>query len=244
MRSGYVGYRGPSLLDGSPVTVVLTQNTTNRKTGADMAQTWILRSDLHPVVAVRSGADAAICGDCRHRGSTTSRSCYVTVQHGPAAIYRALLAGRYVEAPSWVGLEPATPSVRLGAYGDPAAVPYDVWARLLPLYQLWTGYTHQWRACDQRLRSMCMASVDSREELVAARMRGWRTFRVRTAHEPLLSGEITCPASAEAGHRTTCAECGLCRGVSFGAPAVNIAIQSHGGAAARFYRDRHQLGLF
>lgn len=35
--------------------------------------------------------------------------------------------------------------VRLGAYGDPAAVPTRVWAELLRYVKQWTGYTHQWK---------------------------------------------------------------------------------------------------
>ena len=64
--NGVVLYRGPSRLDGAPIVVVATglqRPSENEKTGP-MVQTWILRSDEHPVSAVHSGADASICGDC------------------------------------------------------------------------------------------------------------------------------------------------------------------------------------
>jgi hypothetical protein len=79
-----------------------------------------------------------------------------------------------------------------------------------------------------------MASVDSLEDLEEARRARWRTFRVDdgTGIQP---GEIVCPASIEAGKKTTCAECGLCNGVSAKdarTPRKSILIQPHGGAIA------------
>ena len=68
--NGAILYEGPSALDGAPIVVIVTglaRKSTNAKTGA-LLQTWILRSDMHPIDAVRSGADSSICGDCRHRG--------------------------------------------------------------------------------------------------------------------------------------------------------------------------------
>ena len=60
--TGYVIYRGPSLLDGAPIVAIATMQTSNRKTG-NMVQTWILREDVSPVEASKAGADASVCGD-------------------------------------------------------------------------------------------------------------------------------------------------------------------------------------
>ena len=88
--------------------------------------------------------------------------------------------------------------VRIGSYGDPAAVPTRVWAELLRHVTHWTGYTHMWRPkwcgdcaegrtvsdcrnCwkpDLELRRYCMASVDTPEEREEAQALGWRTFFV------------------------------------------------------------------
>ena len=57
--SGVILYQGPSLLDGAPIVVILTFSTDNAKTG-DMLQTWILRADMPPTVAIQSGDVLAV----------------------------------------------------------------------------------------------------------------------------------------------------------------------------------------
>ena len=236
-QGGFVLWKGPSAFDGAPVVAIVTLGATNRKTG-DMDQTWILREDVHPLQAVRTGADASICGDCQHRGVESGhRSCYVTVQHGPAAIWRAYHAGRYAPE-DLLHRRIAGHVLRFGAYGDPMAVPINVWLPLLPYLKSWTGYTEFWRQGDRRWAHFLMASVQSLDEMVEAQLLGWRTFRVRTG--PLALGEVVCPASAEAGHKLTCLQCTLCQGQS--RHARSIAIRPHGAGAVNFYRNP-QAGL-
>jgi hypothetical protein len=231
MASGAVIYDGPSEIDGARiVAIALTDVATNRKTG-NMVQTYILRPDLDPVSAVHQGLDGSICGTCPHRGDGTgkARSCYITLIHGPSVVYRTFRAGGYSDLgssplPVLASLGQGR-QVRLGTYGDPAAVPTRVWAALISQAAGWTGYTHMWRTRSQ-LAASVMASVDSPAEYATANANGWRTFRVRTADQPLLPGEIACPASAEAGKRAQCATCGLCKGTA--RPAKNIAIIAHG----------------
>ena len=230
--AGHVFYEGTSRIDGtSPVVLIVTLGSRNTKTG-DMDQAWILRRDVHPLVAARNGQDVAICGDCRHR-ELNARSCYVNVQFAPAAIYRAYKAGAY-ERGRVADLRGRF--VRLGAYGDPAAIPLDVWEPMLDKLAGWTGYTHQWRTCSRAFKRFLMASVDTEAEFVEARSEGWRTFRVRQTPS-LLDGEIVCPASREAGHRTTCERCRLCSGTAHGnGAAKSIAIYAHGQMASAFFR--------
>jgi hypothetical protein len=57
MSNGIVIYRGPSILDGSPIVVIATglgSGSSNRKTGA-LVQTWILRDDVSPIERSRAG---------------------------------------------------------------------------------------------------------------------------------------------------------------------------------------------
>lgn len=222
-------YRGPSMLTGDPIVAVVTGlriASANPKTGA-MLQTYIIRSDMPPNEAVESGGDAAVCGNCplRSEDGRYGRACYVTWWFAPMNVYRAL---RHTPdmAPAAAAPLLAGRHVRVGSYGDPAAVPFEVWDRALARIAGWTAYTHQWRLCDQRLRDLLMASVETEAGAVDAQALGWRTFRVRRSTEKLLANEVVCPASAEAGHRSTCEQCELCRGAS--RKAKSVAIMAHG----------------
>lgn len=236
---GAIFYRGPSLLTGDPIVGVVTGlegGSHNPKTGP-MVQAWILRQDLAPNEAVRENLDDAICGTCALRGcGGVDRRCYVTPWLGPHNVWKRVVAGAYLEA-SWLDLHALLEArhLRLGAYGDPGAIPFEVWRALLVKTAGWVGYTHAWRTCDPRLKAIVMASVDTEHEFLLAHLAGWRTFRVRLADDPLVAVtlarrrvplEFICPASDEAQHRTTCQACQLCRGTS--SPARSVAIVAHG----------------
>ena len=217
--TGFVLWRGPSVLDGAPIVVIATLNSRNRKTGK-MIQTWIMREDVEPHTAQQTGQDESVCGNCPQRPSAGG-ACYVATAQAPLAVWRAYHDGKYPylsdegdisELAGAVGA-----SVRAGSYGDPAAVPMHVWEHL----GVRTGYTHQWRSYPG-LRGLVMASVDSVDEAAEAVAAGWRYFRVRPAGAPLLAGEIDCPS--ERGVK--CIDCGLCSGTRLGAKSVSI--EEHG----------------
>lgn len=231
---GLVAYHGPSRLDGAPVVLIVTFASLNTKTGA-MAQAWVLRADVSPQEAIRDGLDRSVCGDCVHRsGSAIGRSCYVITWLGPLNVYKSFRANQYPTlAPHLAAPYLAGEQLRMAAYGDPAAVPFEVWRSLLTHVAGWTGYTHDWRHCDQRFRTILMASVESEAEVEYAQSIGWRTFRTRLATERVRPDEIVCPASNEAGHRTTCEACNLCTGTARGT-ARSIVIQAHGQRTAIF----------
>jgi hypothetical protein len=223
-------YQGPSLLDGKPIAAVLTRGSKNPKTGP-MLQTWIIRADIPPHAAATTGKDTSICGDCRHR-PTADGTCYVNTWQAPAAIYRKFNAGLYPASPrSRLHLLADSRHVRLGAYGDPAAVPIGIWRDLTKSAAGHSGYTHQWRTTPA-LRPYVMASTDTPQETAEAQALGWRTFRVRAPEAPLQPGELACPASDEAGKKTQCIRCGLCAGARLRAPSLAIIV--HGNTASRF----------
>lgn len=238
MANGVIIWEGASVIDGAPIRVIATglkSASVNAKTG-DLIQTWILRSDITPQEAVDSGADESICGACPHRGEivngkNVNRSCYVTIFQAPRNIHKTAESGKYAR----VTLEHARAlfagrNVRLGAYGDPAAVPFEVWESVLADAARGTGYTHQWQACDSRFARYCMASADSVQEAEQARAMGYRTFRVGTAAERIVKGtEFLCPASKEAGVKTNCAACLACGGTSSPNKA-SVFIPAHGAA--------------
>lgn len=225
--NGAIIWEGKSAIDGAPIMVIATGTKTgksrNGKTG-DLVQTWILRADIDPVTATKTGDDSSICGACPHRGETAvidgeavnlNRACYVTVFQAPLNVWKTAKRGVY---PRMKGENArallAGRNVRLGAYGDPAAVPFYVWESILADSARGTGYTHQWRECDARFARYCMASADSAQEAQEAQAMGYRTFRVGTAAEKMARGEFLCPASKEAGAKTNCAACLACGGKS------------------------------
>lgn len=223
-------YHGPSALDGSPVVAIATgleRKSKNAKTGA-MIQVWILAADVSPISAIMTGADVGICGDCPHRGPLGKRSCYVNVGKAPSNVWKKWQKGGYEQCQNLKTFGRGR-TIRIGAYGDPAAVPNKIWKTLVSCASGWTGYTHQWRS-QTALRSILMASVDTKTEQLTAIARGWRTFRVSpTLVSASTPKEISCPASEEAGKRTTCLSCQLCNG-SRGAsdPRKSITILAHG----------------
>lgn len=233
--NGAILYSGPSLLDGTPIVVIATglqASTANAKTG-NMIQTWILRQDVDPFAALKTGEDTAVCGDCRHRSvaSGGSGACYVRVYQAPLSVWRGWKRGIYRDATTGDHGIGAGRRVRLGSYGDPAAVPVEVWQRLLAGSTGHTGYTHQWKTAED-LKPYAMASVDTPAEAAEATAQGWKYFRV-TRESARLLGEARCPASAESGHKRTCETCPLqCAGTS-GARS-SIVIMAHGALARRF----------
>jgi hypothetical protein len=190
--TGVILYDGPSMLDGSPIVVIATglrRTSANPKTG-DMVQTWILPRDVNPFAAIHSGQDASVCGNCplrgfleqspgKHATVNRRRACYVNVHQAPLAVWRAFVRGRYTrfDARRHLSLFRGR-MLRIGAYGDPCAAPYDVWSQLVRVAAGHTGYSHAWR--DRRFwrfRRFVMASVETLEQSRKAWSRGWRTFR-------------------------------------------------------------------
>lgn len=227
---GFIAYEGPSAIDGAPIVVVITgiKASSNRKTGS-MVQSFILRQDLHPVEAIRTGADQSICGDCRHRPilarETGEPPCYVETGKAPAAVWRAYQRGRYIKAaPHVIARFIAGRVLRIGTYGDPAAAPLRVWKALVVYAASWTGYTHQWQQLGREWQLLLMASADTPAERARAKLAGWRTFRVSIGLDRQ-AGEISCPASKEAGARVQCIDCRLCRGAQIA--ARDIVISDH-----------------
>ena len=227
-------YEGPSKIDKEPIVCIMTTGSKNIKTG-DMAQTWILRSDISPVEAIKSGEDKSICGSCPQRGTSdgehvSGRGCYVQVYQAPLSVWNAYKRGKYKKYDDEECRKIlAGKTLRIGAYGDPCSISVHIWERLIRYAKSHTSYTHRWansKVLRSRFRKFSMASCDSELEAIKAKANGWRYFRVRKPDDPILDNEITCPASKEAGHKTTCNQCRLCGGAD--KKAKNITIMAHG----------------
>lgn len=236
-------YSGPSKIDGSPIIAVYLQGSSNSKTGKAMSQVYILQADIDPITANHTGVDYGVCGDCQHRGVAApdkvsglaqGRSCYVNLGQGPNQIYKAFKQGKYkpatLEDLSSIG---AGQIIRLGAYGDPLAVPSHIIRALLSKSRGHTSYTHASGLLPDSTMSHSMVSADTPEQALEAHSKGLRTFRViplkqwqDKGNKALLKNEILCPASKEAGARVTCSSCLLCSGQH--TKAKSIAIPAHG----------------
>jgi len=230
MKSGII-YKGPSLLDGKPIVAIATWSNRNTKTGA-VVQTYILRSDINPLEASKTGEDFSICGDCTMRGEVNDdpkrkqakgRRCYVNLGQGVLIVYKSFLRGVYAMANTKAGRNTLGRArfVRVGTYGDPAAVPAFIWEQLLAEADTFTAYSHQsgWRP------DIAMQSADNKAEALDHWKAGRRTFRVIADLGELdKANEALCPASKEAGRRVQCTACKLCKGSSL---AKSIAIVEH-----------------
>lgn len=239
-------WEGKSRFDGKPIVCIATQNSKNIKTG-DMVQTWILRSDINPILASQTGEDSSTCGQCVHRGkadgvNAKGRSCYVNLPFGgPNAIYRAYKEGRYEKLKdlSWF----AGKFVRFGSYGEMVNVPFDIVAKIAKYSSGWTGYSHAWRQkFAQPYKRFLMASIDNDSEITLAKLKGWRYFRVRL-DGGALAGEMQCPASKEQGYRLTCLDCRACNGAKDNPSRVSVTIMAHGSPPALSNARRNLVTL-
>lgn len=238
MADGKILWEGASQIDGAPIVCIATgfkTKTRNKKISNSerkgMIQTWIMRSDIPPHEAVRSGADQSVCGNCIHRRGNGG-GCYVLTYQAPRAVWKAYKNDRYSHA-----LKPCAVDrdLRLGAYGNPSSIPPSVWSMHTEGTRVITGYDHMWRDLDPSTWArFVMASVETPEDAIRAHALGWRTFRVKLPEESLLPFERGCPASEEMGKILDCQTCAQCDGTRRGSRRPSRAIDVHGSLEKRY----------
>ena len=231
---GAVLYEGPSRIDKEPIIVIMTYTSSNEKTG-DIPQVWLLPRDIHPHQARVEGHDTRVCGGCIFAGN---RGCYLN-WFELKSIQDSYARGNYSDwdHAAWWMRRNAPSVIRIGAYGDPAAAPLEVWERLAalpsgkpgPSGQAPTatliGYTQLWRSPLARgLERFCMASTKSPTEYADAKRRGWRSFRVALPEDAVCAqAQVRCPATDS--DEDTCKGCKLCAG---GASGPDVMEPIHG----------------
>lgn len=227
--TGCILYEGASLLTGDPIVAIATWSSKNSKTGA-MIQTWIMPQNSAPRDAIVTGEDESVCGNCPLRPlKAKGVKCY-NVKHptwlGPNVVWKTYKEGKYPKLDSKLKTNFRALAVRVGSWGDPAAVPREVWDSILKPSRVHTGYTHQWRKFSA-FKDILMASVDSLEEAKQASKAGWRYFRVAYSDREdfRAKGEARCPASKEAGRLLTCEQCQMCNGN--GHKGKGIVVRAH-----------------
>lgn len=222
MVDSLVVYEGPSRIDESEIVAVVTgfRHCRNPKTGK-MLQLWILPRHVDPVTARREGLDTGMCGHC-----PLKEGCYVLWHQAPLAVWKSYRTDHlpHVDADKhWLAFRGR--HIRLGAAGDPAALPFGLIVRLCRLTPGHTGYTHQWRVNrHRRLRPYVMASVESYADAQTAQRQGWRTFRAMRPNDTPHGRELRCPSV-----RVQCLNCGLCNGAG---SRKSICLPAHGRSKA------------
>jgi hypothetical protein len=111
--------------------------------------------------------------------------------------------------------------IRFGTYGEPTLIPLDLVASMVDVSKSHTGYTHQW-AKNLDFAKYFMASTHNEAQAEIAQKMGFRSF---IASSKPIKTAVTCPASKEAGFKSTCEKCGLCSGARKG--TKNIVILEH-----------------
>lgn len=225
--SGAVLYEGPSRINGEPIAAVMVYGSDNKKTG-DIPQVWLFQPGVHPYQARVDGSDVAVCGGCI---LAKNRGCYVqwtTLK----PVTESYGKGNYgdIDHARWWFRRNSPNAVRIGAYGDPVAVPLEVWERLaeLPPRPTIIGYTQMWRSpLAKGYQKFCMASTKSPQEYADAKRLGWRSYRVALPQDTTLAqGQQWCPEVLS--DEDTCKGCRMCSG---GVDGPDIMVELHGAGA-------------
>ena len=229
--TGYVIWQNSRIV---AIATGFAEKSANEKTG-NMIQLWILVKSHGPIESNRLGKDRQNCGACPLKGrfniesgKIENRVCYVNLGQAPENIYKSWRRGIYPEM-STVEIFRGK-SVRLGAYGDPAFIPFPLVKSICEIASSWTGYSHQWRTpVFAAFKRYLMASVENENDAFKAHQAGWRTFRIVNTSAERLATETLC---ANERNGMQCNECGECAGTSKNKKSVMIT--AHGVGKANF----------
>lgn len=238
MAKKFVLYKGPSMIDRGRNIAAILRTAGNSKTGKKEAWgLWIVPLDIGVSLFnkdIPKEAHRSVCGACPLGGEYTvgygKRLCYVNAQ-GVNALSRSYFKGNnngfWFEAKNELKRNPPN-IVRVGSWGDGSALPTRILKKLFKFLKKngvgHTAYTHQWRTDDRKvIKENFMASVHNQDEREQANRLGFRTFGVG-----IFEGATLCPASEEAGKRSTCARCKLCDGGTVNDSRRDIYIPPHG----------------
>jgi hypothetical protein len=170
------------------------------------------------------------------------RACYVIVSQAPTIIYKAYKRGLYRHVtPDEAAQYVHGRALRIGAYGDSAALPPGIVEPLADAADTVTNYTHS--GCydmsrAEQLAQFTMLSADNLKQAERYWQTGARTFRVSSNWtlvdgvrrvNDIAKGESQCPKTIS--KKVSCIDCGLCDGLRRGIKN-SIVAPSHGNGAA------------
>jgi len=214
---------GMILHESNNIVIIITFKSGNKKTG-DMAQIWIMRSDINPVEAIKQNIDDIICFECIHR---LNRTCYINPGQAPLKVYEAYKKGLYEPLNlERLSHELRYKTVRFGAYGEPVLIPIDIVKHIIKSSMSYTGYTQQWNNPKyKQYRDIFMASIESNKQLKQTKKLGIRSYRVTNNQNDIKSNEIICPNVTKG---ITCNLCTLCDNQGKHKNAKSIVVPVHG----------------
>lgn len=258
--NGLVIYKGLSEIDNETpiVTIAHISPGYNDKIGQMTQIYYLVDTKESPVTVASSGQDFGICGNCKHRPVNLG-SCYVTLFQGVRALAKAYNENSYFDLTGDFDIVLELLSlinfpIRFGAYGDPAAMPYDLQYQMAVAVDFrLTGYTHQWDDFGTKFaafKTFLHASVDTDQETKRAQEAGWNYYKISTCdgaytgrtsdyaktkeilHVIKSPQETICPNTASSGV-VNCASCLKCSG-AHGSPIINAI---HGARTKKFQAE-------
>jgi len=225
-------------IENDVITCLSCKNSANTKLGkSKLIATYHFSIDQ--ILSIDLKQDAKNCLDCPFSYSSGDGKCYThkgTQYFGLIAMMKrlrkVLLKGeilpfdqtsfeKFVNRTQSKRVKRKPTFLRMGAYGEPIFLPLSVIKTLTAVVNNnYTGYTQQWGKKYEDYKTYLMASCHNSFEYNIAKSLNWRTFFVDG------TDGINCPASDEAGKRTTCDVCALCSGTN-GKGKTDIFIKNH-----------------
>lgn len=217
-----VGEFDSQIMPGRKIVLIAKRNDNNKKTGM-MIQLAILDIDIDQ--KKNDGTEPNGQG-CSKSQCSAFDGCYVAAFHFHIIrMQQALELYKSGKLPkiSWKQfkklIKKSKTPIRIGEYGDPTALPFELVKELTDIAEH-TGYTHQWRTCDQRFSQLLFASVENQADADLAESMGWKYFAVNL--EPVKGKSISCPAESK---KTQCSRCLICSGNK---SKYHVVIKAHG----------------
>lgn len=236
-------------VDGKNIFVVSKSPSSNKKitgSNADIVQTYTFSIEQYRLANSKKkfamkdffALDSSCCLDCpfsgnqRAKDKSLTQGCY-THKFMQYAGFLSML--RRIEPSKLTPFDEdkrrsilrlcEASYVRFGTYGEPSLMDATLVSQMARVAKVWTGYTHQWsKSWAKEYSSWFMASVHTESEVDLAGQLDYRSFLSKDKDDPV-SG-VVCPASKEAGYKSTCDKCGLCSG-TMGKGKKNVTINLH-----------------
>ena len=226
-----------------------TSNAKIAKAKEKIVQTYSFSKDQFDHVVGRmngSGAsgmdsffslDNAVCFDCPFSSSTGNGGCYTHKSNQFKGFISMLKSIANEFSKDFNNIPELTNKdyfdivkmadnryVRFGTYGEPTLIPIELVSMLTNVASNYTGYTHQYMRKPEYLKYF-MASTHNefQAKIVEDRFESRSFIAVKDNSEV---DAVICPASDEAGFKSTCSKCGLCSG-STGKGKKNVVILEH-----------------